>query len=233
MEKAKISISNLSFRYANTFVLKGINVEFYQNKISAIIGPSGAGKTTLLFTINRLWEEIPDSYCEGDIYVSLNGKTFNINDKNTQVLDIRKKIAIVFQIPNPLPMSVYDNLAFPLKICGIKSKSIISQKVHDVLVKTNLFSEIKDRLNDSALKLSTGQQQRLCIARALIAEPEILLLDEPTSSLDEKNKSEIENLIKTLKNKITVILVSHFNEQVSRIADYKYILQDGKLTPII
>ncbi len=233
MNKIKISINNLSFKYANTFVFKDINVEFYENKINAIIGPSGAGKTTLLFTINRLWEEIKDCYCEGNVYINLNGKTFNINEKNIKISDIRKKIAMVFQIPNPLPMSIYDNLVFPLKICNIRDKSIISQKVQDVLVKTNLFSELKDRLHESALKLSTGQQQRLCIARALISDPEILLLDEPTSSLDEKNKLEIENLLKSLKNKITIILVSHFKEQVSRIADYKYILKDGKLTLLI
>lgn len=233
VQKEKIILENLKFKYKDQVVFESVSTSFLENKVTAIVGPSGAGKSTFLMTLNRLWENIPYAQCEGSIKVKLNGKFFDVNHKDTPVTEVRKKIAMVFQVPNPLPMSISNNVAFPLKITGIKNKDTISQTVENALRVVKLWDEVKDRLHDSALKLSIGQQQRLCIARALVINPEVILLDEPTSSLDEKNASVIEELLISLKVKQTIIIVSHYMSQVKRIADKIYKLKNGTLNPML
>ncbi len=233
VQKEKIILEKLKFKYKDQVVFESVSTSFLENKVTAIVGPSGAGKSTFLMTLNRMWENIPYAQCEGSIKVKLNGKVVDVNHKDTPVTEVRKKIAMVFQVPNPLPMSISNNVAFPLKITGIKNKDTISQTVENALRVVKLWDEVKDRLHDSALKLSIGQQQRLCIARALVINPEVILLDEPTSSLDEKNASVIEELLISLKVKQTIIIVSHYMSQVKRIADKIYKLQNGTLNPML
>lgn len=224
----KILIENLCFRYGSKTVLDGITLHFYQNRINTIVGPSGAGKSTLLLCINKLWELIPGAFCEGKVEVNLNGKTVNVNEKNAPIHLVRKKVQTVFQMPNPLPMSILNNLSFPLKLQGIKEFNLIEEKIEEVLKRVHLWSEVKDKLKEPALKLSVGQQQRLCIARALISNPEVLLLDEPTSALDKKNKGIIEDLLISLRSSVTIVLVSHFSDQIEKLSDYIFQLNRKK-----
>ncbi len=228
----KIYLQDVVFKYRDRAILNSVSASFLENNVTAIVGPSGAGKSTLLMTINRMWENTPSAHCEGLIQVKLNGRIIDVNHKDMPVTEIRRKVAMVFQVPNPLPMSIFNNVAFPLKLIGIKKKDTISDKVESALRLALLWDEVKNRLHESALKLSIGQQQRLCIARALVSSPEIILLDEPTSSLDEKNTIKIEELLIALKEKTTLIVVSHDIAQVQRISNKIFRLQDGILRPI-
>ena len=225
----KIKIKDLYFYYHNRPVLENITMEIYENSITAITGPSGQGKSTFLMTFNRLWENIEGTKMKGDIRIKF-GKDFqNIYDSSFPVHELRRQVGMVFQVPNPLPMSIYNNIAFPLKLKGEKNKKDVFPKVKKALKNAFLWKEVKDRLNKDARTLSGGQQQRLCIARTLILNPQILLLDEPTSSLDDKSGRVIEDLLLQLKNTCTIILVSHYQDQVKRIADTELLLSDGKL----
>ncbi|MCK5311434.1 MAG: phosphate ABC transporter ATP-binding protein [Desulfobacteraceae bacterium] len=225
----KIKIKNLSFSYQDRSVLENITMEILENSITAVTGPSGQGKSTFLMIFNRLWENVEATKMKGDIKINF-GKGFqNIYDSSFPVHELRRQVGMVFQVPNPLPMSIYNNVAFPLKLKGEKNKEYVFPKVKKALKNAFLWKEVKDRLNKDARDLSGGQQQRLCIARALILNPQILLLDEPTSSLDDKSGRVIEDLLLELKKTCTIILVSHYQDQVKRIADTELLLSDGKL----
>ncbi len=168
---------------------------------------------------NRLWEEIEGCKISGNVFMNLNGQNTNIYAPALPVLELRRKVGMVFQQPNPLPMSISKNIAFPLRLAHISNKNLISDSVEASLRKVSLWEEVKDRLNDDARLLSGGQQQRLCLARALVLSPEVLLLDEPTSSLDPEASAAIEELLLSLKTKCTLIMVSHYQDQIQRIAD--------------
>lgn len=215
----KIKITHLHFSYNDHYVLKDLTAEFQENSITAIVGPSGTGKSTLLMTLNRLWEGIPNAKMKGRIEIRFDGIFVNIYDRHYPLFKLRKQVGMVFQTPNPLPMSIYKNIAFPLKLAGYKKSDGIAESVEQALRDVYLWDDVKDRLSENALGLSGGQQQRLCMARALILQPDILLLDEPTSSLDAKAGEVIEELLQIIKSRCTILVVSHYLAQVKRIAD--------------
>jgi len=227
--KIKIKVRDLSFYYNKNAVLEETNVDIKQNSITSITGPSGQGKSSFLKTLNRLWESIDGAKVKGVVKIDFGNGFEDIYRKNYSLPKLRQKVGMVFQTPNPLPMSIYKNIAFPLKLIGEKNKETIAQKVKTALDRAFLWEEVKNRMSDEASMLSGGQQQRLCIARALILDPQVLLLDEPTSSLDETSVKVIEHLLMDLKNTCTIIMVSHYMDQVKRIADQKFILSDKQL----
>ena len=227
MRNIKIRINDLNFFYKKKPVLKGLKAEVEEKAITTIIGPSGVGKTTLLMVINRLYESIPGCRVEGRVEIKINDRYIDVH--RLPVTTLRKKVGMVFQIPNPLPMSIFKNIAFPLKLSGLKDRDYIDEKVEQALKEAFLWDEAKDRLNDSALELSGGQQQRLCIARAMIMQPEVLLLDEPTSSLDMEAALKITELLKSLKEKCTLIVVSHYTSLTRKISDNVLTLKNGCL----
>ncbi len=212
----KISTSQLNLYYGTNHALKDVNMELYTNKITAFIGPSGCGKSTYLKTLNRMNDLVPGVKIEGEVL--LDGE--NIYDSRVDTTLLRKKIGMVFQQPNPFPMSIYDNVAYGPRIHGIKNKSELDDIVEKSLKGAALWEEVSGRLKKSALGLSGGQQQRLCIARALAVEPEVLLMDEPTSALDPISTLKIEDLMDELKEKYTVAIVTHNMQQATRIADH-------------
>ncbi len=218
-QNIKLKTVNLSFYYKQKQVLKDISVEIPEFSISAIVGPSGRGKSTFLMVFNRLWETIPGARMDGEVYIRLQNQLVNIYDNSISLPALRRSAGIVFQTPNPLPMSIFRNVAFPLKLSGLNDRQYVNGKVESALKEAFLWDDVKDRLVDDARSLSGGQQQRLCIARALILKPEILLLDEPTSFLDAKSGLIIEDLLLSLKGKCTLLLISHYMEQVKRVAD--------------
>ncbi len=222
---AKVETKNLNMFYGDNQVLYDINIQILPNKVTALIGPSGCGKSTLLRCFNRLNELIVGTRIEGEIL--LDNK--NIYENGMDVVDIRRKVGLIFQKPNPFPKSIYDNVAFGLKINGTKDRKQISETVEKSLADTGLWEEVKDRLNTSALDLSGGQQQRLCIARALAIEPEVILMDEPTSALDPAATFKVEELVSQLKKKYTIIIVTHNMQQAGRVSDYTGFLYLGKL----
>jgi len=233
MEKEiKIRIKNLWFYYHGRTILENIHVDIEKNAITSIAGPSGQGKSSFLMTLNRLWESMDGARVKGSIKINFQNRFQDIYGAKYPLPLLRRKVGMVFQVPNPLPMSIYKNIAFPLKLMGEKNKAKISQKVEDILKKSFLWEEVKDRLWEDAGTLSGGQQQRLCIARALILEPSVLLLDEPTSSLDETSVRVIEKLLLQLKTRCTIVLVSHYMDQVKRIADNQLVLSDRQLKPL-
>ena len=209
----KIQVKNLNLYYNKFQALKDINITIKENKIMSFIGPSGCGKSTLLKSINRMNDLVEDCKIEGEILLD----SKNIND--IPVNQLRKRVGMVFQKPNPFPMSIYDNIAFGPRTHGITKKSELDFIVENSLKKAALFDDVKDRIHKSALALSGGQQQRLCIARALAVEPEVLLMDEPTSALDPISTGKIEDLVRVLKEKYTIIMVTHNMQQAIRISD--------------
>jgi phosphate transport system ATP-binding protein len=215
----KIKTENLYFSYHTHCVLHDVTAQFAENSITAIVGPSGVGKSTFLMTLNRLWEGIPKAKMKGRVEIKFDGEFHDIYDRCYPLPQLRRAVGMVFQSPNPLPMSIYKNIAFPLRLAGMKDRELIRHKVEQALKRAYLWEEVKDRLTDNALALSGGQQQRMCIARSLVLEPEILLLDEPTSSLDSRAGAVIENLLLSLKGSCTILAVSHYLDQVKRIAD--------------
>ncbi|APG27562.1 phosphate ABC transporter ATP-binding protein [Syntrophotalea acetylenivorans] len=215
----KIRVADLNFAYRDRTILRDVSLEFAENTITALTGSSGAGKSTFLMTLNRLWENISDAKMQGTVEIKLQDRFRDIYAADLAVTELRKMVAMVFQVPNPLPMSIRKNIAFPLKLSGERNRESVDQKIEQALKMANLWDEVKDRLNEDARNLSGGQQQRLCIARALVLEPEVLLLDEPTSSLDQASTAVIEELLLKLKDRLTILIVSHHPEQVDRIAD--------------
>ncbi len=218
-------VKNLSVYYGEKVGIQDVNIEIYKNKVTAIMGPSGCGKSTFLRSLNRLIELVENVKVEGEVLFE--GK--NIYDPDVDPVELRKRIGMVFQHPNPFPKSIFDNVAFGPRIHGVKDRSKLEKIVEDALKKAALWDEVKDRLHDSALRLSGGQQQRLCIARAIATNPEVILFDEPTASLDPIAASKIEDLIVELKKSYTVVVVTHNIQQAARISDYVAFFWMGKL----
>ena len=218
-----LEIKDFSVNYGKSRVLKNINLDIERNRITAIIGPSGCGKSTFLKSLNLMITEEKSSEMLGEIY--FNGK----NIKDFQIENLRKKIGLVFQTPTPFPFSIYKNMIYAPVYYGIKDKKELDKIVKEKLVLAGLYDEIKDEMNKSALSLSGGQQQRLCIARELTVEPEILLLDEPCSALDIQNTMKIEEMLKNLSSKYTIVIVTHNLAQAKRIADKVAFFFDGNL----
>ena len=226
MNQTCLSVNNLDFYYGKAHALKSINVGFNKNEVTALIGPSGSGKSTLLRTINRIYALYPGQKATG----AINLENQNILDNKIDINELRKVIGMVFQKPTPFPMSIYDNIAFAVKIHNKKiKKKELDECVKDALIKAALWDEVKDKLNSSGTSLSGGQQQRLCIARTLAIKPEIILLDEPTSALDPISTSKIEDLIDTLKQDYTIIIVTHNLNQARRVSDHTIFMMDGEI----
>jgi phosphate transport system ATP-binding protein len=219
----KISVRNLNLFYGDNHALHDINLDIKKNTIHALIGPSGCGKSTFLRTLNRMNDLIDNVRITGDVNV----EGVNINSTGTDVVSLRKKVGMVFQRPNPFPMSIYDNIAYGPRIHGIKKKSILDGIVEKSLKQAALWDEVHDRLGKSALGLSGGQQQRLCIARLLAVEPDVLLMDEPTSALDPISTLKVEELSQSLKEWYTIIIVTHNMQQAARISDFTSFFLNG------
>jgi phosphate transport system ATP-binding protein len=211
----KIESKDINFYYGETQALHNVSLSMKENTVTALIGPSGCGKSTYLRLLNRMNDLIDDTKLKGSILID--GQ--DIYAKNTNVDDLRKNVGMVFQKPNPFPKSIYENVAYGLKVNGITDKKIIEERVITSIEQVALWGEVKDKLKKSAFELSGGQQQRLCIARALAIQPSILLMDEPTSALDPISTSKIEELIYELKNKYTIVIVTHNMQQAGRVSD--------------
>lgn len=216
MSKSKLYTENLHLFYGEVHALKGIDLPMYNNSVTALIGPSGCGKSTFLKTLNRMNDEIANVKIQGKVMLDEQ----NIYDKQVDVTVLRKKVGMVFQSPNPFPMSIYDNIAYGPRIHGVKKRVELDEIVERSLTGAAIWNEVKDRLKKSALGLSGGQQQRLCIARALATQPEILLMDEPTSALDPISTLKIEELVGQLKEQYSIVMVTHNMQQAARISDY-------------
>ncbi|MEI8207814.1 MAG: phosphate ABC transporter ATP-binding protein [Methylococcales bacterium] len=220
-----IKVENLNLFYGEKQALHNINLEMPKKKVTAYIGPSGCGKSTLLRCINRMNDLVDSARIEGQIL--LDGE--NIYDKSVNVAALRRRVGMVFQKPNPFPKSIFENVAYGLRIQGINDKRILEETVENSLRGAALWDEMKDRLNDNALGMSGGQQQRLVIARAIAIEPEVLLLDEPASALDPISTLKIEELINELKEKYTIVIVTHNMQQAARVSDYTAFMYMGEL----
>lgn len=223
--KTKLQVKDLRLSYGSKEVLKGINMEIPENQIVALIGPSGCGKSTLLRAMNRMHDLSPDAHVKGEIL--LDGD--NIYARGKDAVDIRRKIGMVFQKPNPFPKSIFDNIAYGLKIAGQHDKKQLHEVVERTLKGSYLWEEVKDDLEKSALSLSGGQQQRMCIARAIAVEPEVLLMDEPCSALDPISTAKIEDLMLKLKKDYTIVIVTHNMQQAQRVADLTAFMYFGEV----
>jgi phosphate transport system ATP-binding protein len=228
MEDLKVKVTDLSLFYGNNQALKNITMDIPEKKVTAFIGPSGCGKSTFLRTLNRMNDLIDNVRIEGEVLVD----GINIYDRNIDVVNLRKKIGMIFQKSNPFAKSVYDNIAFGPRINGITKKSKLDEIVEYSLNQAAIWDEVKGRLHNSALSLSGGQQQRLCIARTLAVNPEIILMDEPASALDPISTTKIEELIHDLKQKYTIIIVTHNMQQAARTSDYTAFFYLGELVEI-
>lgn len=215
MENIIFHVDNLNLYYGEKHALKNVALDIKKNKVTALIGPSGCGKSTFLRCLNRMNDLIDGCRIEGTIEID----GTDIHSDKLNVVDLRTQVGMVFQKPNPFPMSIYDNITYGPKCQGIKNKKILDEIVQQSLEKAALWEEVKDRLHDSAFGLSGGQQQRLCIARAIAMEPEVILMDEPTSALDPIATSKIEDLIEELKKDYTIVIVTHSMQQASRVSD--------------
>ncbi len=223
--KPRVVVKDLNFFYGKYRALKDINLDIAEKKVTAFIGPSGCGKSTLLRTFNRMYQLYPQQTATGSIL--LDGD--NILDKNQDLNKLRAKVGMVFQKPTPFPMSIYDNIAFGVKLYQNLSKNDMDERVEWALKKAALWAEVKDKLKQSGMGLSGGQQQRLCIARAIAVKPEVLLLDEPTSALDPISTAHIEKLIDELKEDFTIVIVTHNMQQAARVSDYTAYMYLGDL----
>jgi phosphate transport system ATP-binding protein len=221
----RIDIRDLNFYYGKTHALKGVSVPLYDRKVTAFIGPSGCGKSTLLRVLNRIYELYPNQYAKGEVL--LDGENILTNGQDLNLL--RAKIGMVFQKPTPFPMTIYDNIAFGIKLYERMPKSELDGRVEHALSRAALWGEVKDKLNESGLSLSGGQQQRLCIARTVATKPEVILLDEPCSALDPISTAKIEELIDELSNDYTIVIVTHNMQQASRASDYTAFMFLGEL----
>jgi phosphate transport system ATP-binding protein len=223
----KSRAENLSFYYGAVKALKGLNIEMREKRVTALIGPSGCGKTTFLRCFNRMHDLTPGTRYEGRIM--LYPDEFDLVDKGVDPIEVRMRIGMVFQKPNPFPKSIHENVAYGLRVRGMRSNARIGEEVEKALRRAAIWDEVKDRLDSSGLSLSGGQQQRLCIARALATNPEILLFDEPTSALDPIATARIEELIAELRDQVTVIIVTHNMQQAARVSDYTAFMYLGEL----
>lgn len=220
-----IKVQDLNFYYGDNQALKNINMEIQTKKVTALIGPSGCGKSTFLRTLNRMNDIIDNTRYEGKIII----ENQNVLDKDINLIELRKKVGMVFQKANPFPKSIYENVIYGPKRYGIKNKKALDELVEKSLKGAALWDEVKDKLNKSAFDLSGGQQQRLCIARTLAAKPDIILMDEPTSALDPISTLKVEDLIHELKKQYTVVIVTHNMEQAGRVSDFTGFFLNGEL----
>jgi phosphate transport system ATP-binding protein len=224
----KAQAKDLNFYYGGTVqALKNINLELAEKQVTALIGPSGCGKSTFLRCFNRMHDLYPGNRYEGEILI--HPDNVNILARNVDPIEVRMRISMVFQKPNPFPKSIYENVAYGLRVRDVKRRSLLDDKVEEALRNAALWDEVKERLHDLAFNLSGGQQQRLCIARALATDPEILLFDEPTSALDPIATASIEELIAELKKKLTILIVTHNMQQAARVSDYTAFMHLGEL----
>jgi len=225
-EKYKVRIENVNGWYGSKRAIKDVNLNVKEKTVTAFIGPSGCGKTTLLRCLNRMHEMTPGAHADGRVVVD----GIDIYDKSIDPVVIRRRIGMVFQKPNPFPtMSIFDNVAAGLRLNGLKNKTIVTEIVEESLRNAALWDEVKNELDKPGMSLSGGQQQRLCIARALAMQPEVLLMDEPTSSLDPIGSSKIEELLRTLKDSVTIIIVTHNMQQAARVSDFTAFMYLGDL----
>jgi phosphate transport system ATP-binding protein len=219
--KVVVETINLSVRYGKRYAIRDISLKVEKNRITAIIGPSGCGKSTFLRCLNRMNDLIPDARVEGKVLY----RGLDVYSREVDPVAVRTVIGMVFQRPNPFPMSIFDNVAFGLRVNGVKlSKTELAAKVRDALEKAALWDEVKDRLDAPAYSLSGGQQQRLCIARTLAVDPEVILLDEPTVSLDPISTAKIEQLLRNISSNYTIVIVTHNMQQAARVSDYTAVL---------
>jgi phosphate transport system ATP-binding protein len=225
MNDIKVKVKDLSLHYGTNRALKNISMDIPEKMVTAFIGPSGCGKSTFLRTLNRMNDLIDNVTIDGEVYID----NINIYDKNIDVVNLRKKVGMIFQKSNPFAKSVYDNIAFGPRINGISQKSILDEIVEHSLKQAAIWDEVKDRLFNSALSLSGGQQQRICIARSLAVNPEIILMDEPASALDPISTAKIEELIHELKKEYTIIIVTHNMQQAARTSDLTALFYMGDL----
>lgn len=223
-----VHVEHFDFWYADNHVIKDISFNILSREVTSIIGPSGCGKSTFLRCLNRMNDLIPGTRCQGKI--AIDGQ--DINAPQVDVVDLRKKVGMVFQRPNPFPKSIFDNVAYGLRVNGIKDKGYLMEKIEQCLKGAALWNEVKDRLHENALELSGGQQQRLCVARALAIAPEIVLMDEPASALDPIATAKLEELIIQLKEKYTIIIVTHNMQQAARISDRTAFFMQGDLIEV-
>lgn len=225
MDNTKIKVDNLNLYIGKQHILKDVNIEIPENKLTVILGPSGCGKTTLLKCMNRLTDLYPDVKINGSIFID----NEDVLHTKTDVTEIRKKMGLLSQRPFPLPMNIYNNVAYGLKISGRRNKRALDARVENYLKIVSLWDEVKDRLHDPAVKLSIGQQQRLCLARGLAVDPEIILADEPTSALDPISSEAIEKKFVELKQQYTIVMVTHILRQARRIADHVIFMYMGEV----
>jgi phosphate transport system ATP-binding protein len=225
--KIKAETKNFNFYYGDFHALKNINIQLGENQVTALIGPSGCGKSTLLRSFNRMHDLYAGNRYEGELI--LHPDDTNLIDPRVDPIEVRMRLSMVFQKPNPFPKSIYENVIYGQRVRGIKKRSILDDKVEEALTNAALWNEVKHRLNDMAFALSGGQQQRLCIARALATDPEVLLFDEPTSALDPIATASIEELIGELKKKVTILIVTHNMQQAARVSDYTAYMYLGEM----
>jgi phosphate transport system ATP-binding protein len=223
----KAQVRDLSFYYGEYQALKRLSMPVYERRVTALIGPSGCGKSTFLRCFNRMHDLYPGNRYEGDI--RLYPDDTGLLDRRVDPIEVRMRISMVFQKPNPFPKSIYENVAYGLRVRGVRNKAVIDDKVEQALRGAALWDEVKGRLREPAFNLSGGQQQRLCIARALATDPELLLFDEPTSALDPIATASIEELIEELKEKVTILIVTHNMQQAARVSDYTAYMYLGEL----
>lgn len=227
-ETAKISSRNLNFYYSDFHALQDVSFDMYVHQATALIGPSGCGKSTFLRCLNRMNDLIPGTRVEGEL--TLDGK--DLNDPSQDVVVLRRRVGMVFQKPNPFPKTIYENVAYGLRVNGVRDREYIDHRVEESLKLAALWDEVKDRMSQSGLSLSGGQQQRLCIARAMAVEPEVLLMDEPASALDPIATQKIEELIHDLKHKFTIVIVTHSMQQAARVSDRTAFFYMGRLIEV-
>jgi phosphate transport system ATP-binding protein len=226
--EAHLVARGFDLRYGTHAALHGISVEFQKHRVTAIIGPSGCGKSTLLRSFNRMNDLIPNVNTSGELWVG----ALEVTARSTDVVSLRRRVGMVFQRPNPFPQSVFDNVAFGLRLLGVRQRSELEERVEASLRRAALWEEVKDRLDRSALQLSGGQQQRLCIARCLAVDPEVLLMDEPASALDPTSTARVEELVLELKGRYTIVVVTHNMQQAARISDRTAFLMQGRLVEV-
>jgi len=224
-KKIKMKAEGVNFFYGRTQALKNVDIFIYANQVTALIGPSGCGKSTFIRLFNRMNELVPDTSLSGNIYLD----DLEINSAQIDPVEIRKRVGMVFQKPNPFPKSIFDNISYGLRVNGVRDANSIEERVEASLKKAAIWDEVKNRLNDSALKLSGGQQQRLCIARCLAVDTEVILFDEPCASLDPISTAKIEELILELKKDYTIVIVTHNMQQAARVSDYTGFFLLGEL----
>ena len=227
-EQIKISIKNLNFFYNNKEVIKALNLDIRENEILSVFGPANSGTTTLLRALNRMTDLTPGARMEGEIL--LDGK--NIRSPDINISELRRKVSMVFEVPTPLPMSIFDNVAYGPRLSGVKNRVLLEHTVKESLQMAVLWDEVKDRLHNSAMRLSGGQQQRLCLARILALHPEVILLDRPCSGLDPVSTSKIEESLRHLKEKFTIVIVPHNVQQAGRVSDRAAFLLMGDLVEV-